>query len=244
MKTKPHNSGIYKITEVETGKVYIGSSQYLDYRKRNHFNLLRRGKHKNPYLQAYFNWYGPQNFTWDIIEYLPTDNKLLKDRESHWIDVFRANEKEFGFNLRKVCYNNTGVPGRGKIAKGENNHKAIAYHLVDIHTGEEYTGRCIAEFCRQHGISDASGYFVLARGDIHIWQKRFMTKEQFLKFKRYEFQNVQTGRVIGSYHLKSLCLANNLSPAQMSKVHRGKCQEHKGWIKFTTSDSHVEVAQP
>lgn len=233
MKTKPNNSGVYKITELKTGKVYIGSSRHLDYRKRNHFNLLKRGNHKNPYLQAYYNQYGLRNFAWDILEYLPNEDKILRDRETYWIDIFQANKKEHGFNLREVCYNNSGVPGRGKIAKGANNHRAIVYHLIDIHTGKEYKGKCIAEFCREHNIESSSGYFVLARGDIHIWQKRFTTKEQFPKLKKYRFRNVLTGEVIESYFLKELSLANGLSPPQMTKVHCGRCKQHKGWVKHT-----------
>jgi len=230
MKTKINNSGIYKIEERKTGKVYIGSSSLLDYRKRNHFNLLRKNKHKNIYLQSSYNKYGEENFMWDILQYVDDANKLEKEEEK-WISMFEANNKKHGFNLRDVCQNNSRVAGRGKIIKGENNHKAQAYHLINLNTLEEFKGVCVAEFCRQQKIKDASGYFVLKRGDIKRW-KHFTTPEIIKKLPKYKFINKKSGEVIEGYFLKQLCLRNGLKPSAMAKVQCGRKKEHLGWSKW------------
>ena len=40
-------SGIYKITNTSTGKVYVGSAANLIKRQRSHFSSLKSGSHKN-----------------------------------------------------------------------------------------------------------------------------------------------------------------------------------------------------
>jgi group I intron endonuclease len=55
-------SGIYKIVNRVTGQCYVGQSLRMRKRIREHFRLLRRGKHSNPHLQHAFNKYGPDAF--------------------------------------------------------------------------------------------------------------------------------------------------------------------------------------
>ena len=45
-------SGIYKITNNKNGKVYIGQSQNIYARKKQHFVALRNGNHENKGMQA------------------------------------------------------------------------------------------------------------------------------------------------------------------------------------------------
>ena len=44
-------AGIYKITNLLTGKVYVGQSQNVYERKIEHFTALRRGHHPNYLMQ-------------------------------------------------------------------------------------------------------------------------------------------------------------------------------------------------
>jgi len=54
--------GIYKIVNTVTGQAYVGQSQYMRKRLKEHFRLLRADKHPNKYLQHAFNKYGDGNF--------------------------------------------------------------------------------------------------------------------------------------------------------------------------------------
>lgn len=45
-------SGIYKITNIYSGKVYVGQSKNIFKRRMQHFSELERGTHKNAALQA------------------------------------------------------------------------------------------------------------------------------------------------------------------------------------------------
>ncbi len=63
------NTGIYKITNNQTGSVYVGSSENLNKRIPKHFYELRKGKHVNNKLQKDFNIFGEENFIVSIILY-------------------------------------------------------------------------------------------------------------------------------------------------------------------------------
>lgn len=56
------HAGIYKIVNTATGACYVGQSQRLKKRIKEHFRLLRRGIHSNPRLQNSFNKHGADKF--------------------------------------------------------------------------------------------------------------------------------------------------------------------------------------
>ena len=45
-------SGIYKITNLKNGKVYIGQSQNIYFRRKQHFTALRAHRHENTQMQT------------------------------------------------------------------------------------------------------------------------------------------------------------------------------------------------
>jgi group I intron endonuclease len=59
-------AGIYKIVNKANGTCYVGQSQRVNKRIREHFRLLRLNKHPNPRLQNAFNKYGRESFSWKI----------------------------------------------------------------------------------------------------------------------------------------------------------------------------------
>ena len=58
--------GIYKIVNHATGQCYVGQSQRVQKRIREHFRLLRLNKHPNQHLQNAYNKYGLENFSGDV----------------------------------------------------------------------------------------------------------------------------------------------------------------------------------
>jgi group I intron endonuclease len=54
--------GIYKIVNKVTGQCYVGQSQRVKKRLKEHFRLLRWNKHTNPHLQNAYNKYGAGAF--------------------------------------------------------------------------------------------------------------------------------------------------------------------------------------
>lgn len=83
------SAGIYSITCVETGKVYIGSSKKLTRRIREHMDELKSGLHNNKDLQSDYDTWGNHCFIIKILEIIePTDFKKCRHvREQHHLDI-------------------------------------------------------------------------------------------------------------------------------------------------------------
>lgn len=62
MPYKIDHCGIYKIVNKATGQCYVGQSQRVKKRIKEHFRLLRLNKHTNSHLQNAYNKYGVDNF--------------------------------------------------------------------------------------------------------------------------------------------------------------------------------------
>lgn len=62
MPYKTDSCGLYKIVNSATGQCYVGQSQRVKKRLKEHFRLLRLNKHTNPHLQNAYNKYGASSF--------------------------------------------------------------------------------------------------------------------------------------------------------------------------------------
>jgi len=94
------NSGIYKIENLVTNKIYIGSSINISKRWSWHRIMLDNNKHFNNHLQSSWNLYG--DFSFSIIENCNPD-KLI-EREQHYIDMLNPE-----YNIRKIANSNLGM---------------------------------------------------------------------------------------------------------------------------------------
>src|SRR5437588_1377253 len=102
----PETSGIYRIVCKSTGKMYIGSSANLRIRQYNHFRELRLMIHPNQKLQRAWNKYGPDAFTFEIVELaLPL---LLLEREQYWLDKLKPFGNK-GFNIASIAKSTLGL---------------------------------------------------------------------------------------------------------------------------------------
>jgi len=180
-------SGIYKITNMITNKVYIGSSYSVNSRISAHKNLLIKNRHYNTHLQSSFNLHGIENFKFEIIEECSIDDMINK--ENDWIKIYNANNRLFGYNVRIDCESNRGrvvsditreklrISHLGHKRSKETNEKIrkaqnksvtqISYEGVIINTfesmleAEKQTGiyrQAISGVCRRTNKS-AGGYF-------------------------------------------------------------------------------------
>ena len=94
------NCGIYKIENITTKKVYIGSSKEINKRLKRHIFDLNRNRHYNEYLQNSINKYGIHNHSFTVIEYCEDNSDFyLTSRESYYVDYYKSCDPDFGFNL-------------------------------------------------------------------------------------------------------------------------------------------------
>lgn len=95
-------SGIYKITNKINNRVYIGKSSDIECRWQEHQSALNKQIHHNEELQKDWNYYGEDNFKFEIIEKCP-----------HWEYNYKEIYYFFQFNnlyntikrVEIICYN-------------------------------------------------------------------------------------------------------------------------------------------
>ncbi|NRG46186.1 GIY-YIG nuclease family protein [Bacillus sp. CRN 9] len=112
--TKVHN-GIYAIINIFTLKIYVGSGTSIISRIKNHRKDLRNNRHKNVYLQRAFNKWGEKSFFVIVLEvfegfdkFNPQHRQELLDKETKWIEITRASERNFGYNIHQNARANRG----------------------------------------------------------------------------------------------------------------------------------------
>jgi len=107
-------SGIYKITNNATQKCYVGQSVNINKRVREHFRLLKLGKHSNAKLQNAFNKHGAEAFTWDVEVYCE-DPKEMDMIENAFISGEAVFEEPVFFNIADFAK----APMRGRTHSEE-----------------------------------------------------------------------------------------------------------------------------
>lgn len=96
-------TGIYKITNLENGKFYIGSAAGTGgFSKRWHKHNADFIKNKNsPYLQNAWNKYGSTQFKFEIL--LICERRECLYYEQKYLDNFKPWDHTIGYNICKVA---------------------------------------------------------------------------------------------------------------------------------------------
>lgn len=95
-------SGVYAIRNEVNGKQYIGSSVRLKIRRTHHFKALEAGVHKNRHLQAAFDKYGNDAFSFRIL--LFCNRSQCIEYEQLCLDKLRSE-----YNISPVAGSRLGV---------------------------------------------------------------------------------------------------------------------------------------
>ena len=90
-------SGVYKITRLKTGEVYIGQAVHLPDRWQQHLKTVYgAGTIARSMLHTTMQKDGVENFTFEMVEEVPKEK--LREREKYWIDFYQS--KSYGMNER------------------------------------------------------------------------------------------------------------------------------------------------
>lgn len=121
---------IYRITNMANDRYYIGSAESFARREWQHKYDLRKGKHKNPRLQAAWNKYGEEMFVFEVLEEVP-EGEATFDRENVYL------HEHVG---KPECYNiNTDAIGmRTGIPMSEASKRQLSKNRKGKHAGEDH----------------------------------------------------------------------------------------------------------
>ncbi len=116
-----------------SGHFYIGSSVDVRGRWSVHKCELRNQRHRNPRLQNYWNKYGADAFTWEVIEEVCKDDLLVREQE-----ILDSTHPFFNINPIVERPPSGGRP-KGYIVTAETRAK-----LSKAHKGRKPSAACIA----------------------------------------------------------------------------------------------------
>lgn len=104
-------AGIYKISCIQSDKIYIGESLDLYNRIQKHFTNLRKGKHHNPILQNIYNKYGEESMIVEVLEYIErtfNSKQVLRELEKQYQEQYK--DYCINFDKNTIAWNNNSTP--------------------------------------------------------------------------------------------------------------------------------------
>jgi group I intron endonuclease len=172
------NSGVYIITNMITGDRYIGSSKNVYIRLKCHWNLLRKNKHHNHFMQHSWNKYGESVFQYCILELTECIKEILLTREQYYINIlkpeFNANPiaaTRLGFKQSKETKEKIASSKIGHFVSEETRNKIRGIH-PSIETRYKMSiARKNKSFSEEHKISLSRAAVGRIRGPLSEEQK-------------------------------------------------------------------------
>lgn len=116
---------IYKIINLINGKFYVGSTTNQKVRFRQHRKLLRGNRHHCKHLQAAWNKYGEDKFSFAVVEEIPS-SEALWEAEDRWLNLHVGTDG---------CYNS----GRAAVAPWRGVYGAAHPNFGKAITSEQKT---------------------------------------------------------------------------------------------------------
>jgi len=163
--------GIYYIKHIESGRVYVGSSEDIDKRFKEHNLNLKANRHHCRYLQNCWNKYGVDAFLFSAVEEV-TDGDLTV-REQYHIDSTTDDMLLNGSRCAKRPLDDPEVKKRQKAAASKHNkarwddeeyrkkmleilRNRETLEVINLNTGQTYaSGKLAEQAINCKGIHDA-----------------------------------------------------------------------------------------
>lgn len=231
MTSFPATSGIYQITCTVTGKFYIGSAVNLYHRRVCHFNDLQHGKHRNSKLQRAWNKYGPDAFTFEVLELVLTP--FLLEREQCWLDKLKP-FKDKGFNIHPTAGSRIGAEvspaTRAKLRDanlGRKDSEETIRKRVNAMKGRSQSQETIRKrmLSRQGYSPSAETRARLSVVNTGKWQDPEWNASQMKTL----IITAPDGTEYHVHGIKRFCREHHLNISALTRVAQCKQKQHKGW---------------
>lgn len=169
------NQGIYKITNLKNGKVYIGQSTKIEYRWTQHKSERALRKNPNNLLYLDFVNNGVENFKFEILEKCRAGS--LNKREKFYIDLYKSYHPEIGYNLTRG----------GSMKRSGRKARPVEKNFVRGDISESiYRGKvvyCVNDKKKFYTIKSAANFYNVDPGNICKILKGKRTHTKGLSFR-------------------------------------------------------------
>ena len=138
---------VYRITNIQTQKKYVGITEDFERRKRKHIKELRNNTHHSPKLQNAWNYWGENNFEWTVREVQINQYDDLYDIEVE--EIKKYNSYNDGYNC------NSG----GRISDWKQkvkNEDIVKFLCIQWKYGDGYGKTCEEIFGWSKGTASAA----------------------------------------------------------------------------------------
>jgi group I intron endonuclease len=202
------NGGIYKISNIINGRIYIGSTKCFDRRSKNHKYLLDNNKHKNKFLQSDYIKSGGENFIFEIMEFVDRfDKNLLFSTEQKYLNKFYDNQLN--------CYN---FEPFAKYSRNGIKNKICRHGYIHSEETKEKRKRSLKIAWQDNN-----------------YLKENASKNALNKWNGYSadiiVSNIKTGesiKILGS--VRSFCLERNIKYKSFNQMLNGRTKYSFDWF--------------
>ena len=188
--------GIYKITNKNNGKVYIGQSNNIERRLSEH------KQKRTKTIDDYINVLGVENFEFEVLE--ECDLEELNEKEQSYIKKY--NSINNGYNIQLGGFNNVIGEGNGRAritekdvifiresyAKHESAKEIYEKYFKDIITKSQFQsiwqGRSWSNILPEVYIEENKQYYISEQNKT----KALLSKEEVLYYRKYYINHTRT----------------------------------------------------
>lgn len=218
-----NEGGIYKISNKQNNRIYIGSTSCFKKRFKKHKNDLEMNRHANTFLQNDFNKCGTNAFLIEVIEVIKGEKENRLKREQFFVDQFYDDRKQC-YNLRKDVCNTRESQKNINPANRENDlrcqpHDEIHKQKISEANKEAWQD----ESLREQASIDAN--------------KRWKDAE----YPKYQLTNEETlETIIINSSFREWCLERGLNYKAMNLLVNGKVKTSQGYFLGTEKPVYVD----
>lgn len=241
----PETPGIYTITNLVNGKLYVGLTKNLKERKKSHFKTLKYEIHGNPHLQSAVNRYGEENFLFEVL--VECEEEFLCSEEHYWCNLLKVHDRKYGYNIeptnpygypitlseetkRKMSENHADVSGNNNPFYGKKHTREALEKISESSKNRIYTqerSEKIRKFHtgRKQSIEQRDNTAIAnGRKPFNVYKcitlNKGRDKSIIVISKEFLYESINTGRTGEELHIPPQCIIKCL---------QGKTSQTKGY---------------
>ncbi len=230
-------SGVYRIKNIKTQRVYIGSTIDIFKRWPSHRSQLANNTHDNSKLQNSYNKWGKDVFRYKLIKKLPNtiSVEILLLWEQKFIDKYQSAIRGKGYNICPVAGSCLGRKRKkSSIKKMVETMQKNPRHLTaqqKLHLSNIFKGKKISKETKEKiKLNWRPSKDLIQRGK-NISIAKLDNRPN--KGKSYQVINPQ-GELVTIQNLKLFCEENQLTTSGFQKLFQGKRKQYRKFKRSIT----------